>query len=565
MKAIYHDIPTLKWIYQVMKPDKKWAFWLIVLRVLLGLEATLTALAIRDVISVLPQEDWKTFGQTIAWLLALAVIGTGLQTVAAYCEYQGTSLTEKHFRARAFSELMRRSYSDVSSAHSGDWLTRVYSDSLLIAQSLLTVFPKLIGLAVQMISALCALFAMLPLAAGLMILGCALLAVILLLFRAKLKAYHKQIQSANGEARSFMQERLSGLLIVRAFTQEENVARQAQEYLGRWTDKRERWNRLSALYQMLISGATRGGYLVGIVLCGVQLLRGRISYDTLAAVLLLIRQAGTPLTNLSGFVPQYYAMLASAERMMEIEKYPLDHMDRLYEKEYIQQYYQRQFCALDLRDLCFSYGAGQETVLDGFNMEIQKGQFVALAGESGCGKSTVLKLIISLYQISNGEVQLRDGDGTEHPLNASWRGLFAYVPQGNQLLSGTIREAVTFGEKDQMERDEAIWRALRIACAEDFVRELPDGLDSVVGERGAGFSEGQIQRLAVARAIFSERPVLILDEATSALDMETERQLLANLRAMTDRTILIVTHRPAALSMCDRVYRFQDHSAWREK
>jgi ATP-binding cassette subfamily B protein len=137
-------------------------------------------------------------------------------------------------------------------------------------------------------------------------------------------------------------------------------------------------------------------------------------------------------------------------------------------------------------------------------------------------------------------------------MTAGWRGLFAYVPQGNQLMNGTVREIITFGDRSQMGQDERIWRALEIACAADFMKEQKDGLDLMLGERGAGLSEGQMQRIAIARAVFSNHPILLLDESTSALDEDTEKHLLQNLKAMTDKTVLIVTHRPAVLEICDK-------------
>ena len=185
-------------------------------------------------------------------------------------------------------------------------------------------------------------------------------------------------------------------------------------------------------------------------------------------------------------------------------------------------------------------------------MEIRKGEFIALAGRSGCGKSTFLKLLMGIYQPDSGAFVLVE-EGSERKLTAADRGLFAYVPQGNMLMSGTIREIVTFYDPQEMGQEEKIRQALRIACAEEFVDSLPQGLDTQLGEHGAGLSEGQIQRIAVARAIFSERPVLLLDEATSALDEHTEARLLDNLRSMTHKTVLIVTHRPRACEICDRV------------
>ena len=162
---------------------------------------------------------------------------------------------------------------------------------------------------------------------------------------------------------------------------------------------------------------------------------------------------------------------------------------------------------------------------------------------------------MSIYLLDGGERYLTDTQGTK-PLTAEWHRLFAYVPQGNQLMSGTIREIVAFADKADMQNDERINRALQIACADDFVSELDGGIDTLLGERGTGLSEGQMQRIAIARAIFSESPILLLDEATSALDADTEKRLLQNLRRMTDKTVVIVTHRPAALEICDRVIDF---------
>ena len=194
---------------------------------------------------------------------------------------------------------------------------------------------------------------------------------------------------------------------------------------------------------------------------------------------------------------------------------------------------------------------GKLAVISRLNIEVKKGEYVAFTGHSGCGKSTLLKLLMCLYPLDAGELYLRGVNG-ETPLTPAWRGLFAYVPQGNQLMSGTIREIVAFGDPGAMAQEDRLARALDIACAGEFVSRLENGLDTRLGERGCGLSEGQIQRIAIARAVFSDRPVLILDESTSALDEDTERRLLSNLRRMTDKTVLIITHRPAALAICDR-------------
>ena len=280
----------------------------------------------------------------------------------------------------------------------------------------------------------------------------------------------------------------------------------------------------------------------------------------------MIGQLQSPFANLTGFFPQYYGMLASAERIREIEEYPVDQICGAKKTaEQIQEFYRKKLKSLVLKDAKFSYISSESdqkdtrpVVLEHINLEIQRGVYVALTGPSGCGKSTLLKVLMCLYHLDQGEYQLKVETETQ-PMTSKWRSLFAYVPQGNALMSGTIREVVTFGMQTD-KSEERIWHAIQIAEARDFVMKLPQGLDTFLGERGAGLSEGQMQRIAIARAIYANRPVLVLDESTSALDEETEKKVLSNLREMTEKTVLIVTHRKAALEICDMELRFSEGS-----
>jgi ATP-binding cassette subfamily B protein len=236
----------------------------------------------------------------------------------------------------------------------------------------------------------------------------------------------------------------------------------------------------------------------------------------------------------------------------------------------MQAFYRDELTEIGLQDVCFTYAPAADTVkelskasmplvLKNISLMLKKGDYTAFTGHSGCGKSTILKLLMCIYKPDSGARVVKGKRGETIELDASWHRLFAYVPQGNQLMSGTIREVIAFAEPSAMHDDARIRNALIIACADEFVDTLENGIDTVLGERGTGLSEGQMQRIAIARALFSESPILLLDEATSALDEQTEKKVLENLRRMTDKTVIIVTHRPAALDICDRILQFTEN------
>ncbi|MBR2505124.1 MAG: ABC transporter ATP-binding protein [Elusimicrobiaceae bacterium] len=267
------------------------------------------------------------------------------------------------------------------------------------------------------------------------------------------------------------------------------------------------------------------------------------TYGALSAILQLVNNVQVPFASLSNILPKYYSMLASAERIIEIEEIEEELTTCDFDREGV--YSSMRGILIDNVD--FTYD--RDKVLSGASVYINKGDFVAITGSSGVGKSTLVKLMLGVYPVENGTVAI-DGQDCEIPLDANTRALFSYVPQGNMLFSGSLKDNVTFIRSDATE--EEIRFALKVSCADGFVDELPKGLDTEVGENGVGLSEGQIQRIAIARAILTKAPVILLDEATSALDEQTEAKVLDNLRSLDGITLIIVSHKKAALGICNR-------------
>ena len=513
----------------------------------------LFALFLRNIVDSAVGRDNGAFRHNVVLIVALVVLQISLSAVTRWLNELAKSDIENGFKQRLTDNILRKEYSAVSATHTAEWLNRLTNDTTVVANGIVEILPGLTGTIVRLVSAVIMVIALDRMFTAILVPGGVVLCVLAYAFRKTLKRLHKNIQERDGQLRVFLQEHIGSLMMIKSFVAEEQTSWEASKVMDDHKAARMRRNRFSNVANVGFAVAMQGMYLLGVVYCADGIMSGTVSYGTLTAVMQLIGQIQGPFVIISGYLPRYYAMTASAERLMEIETFADDETAR--DADDVYDYYLESFTALGLRDAGFTYesGDGSPVVLNGASVEIRKGEYVAFTGHSGCGKSTVLKLLMCMYPLDHGERYITGVEG-EIPLDASWRRLFAYVPQGNALMIGTIREVVSFADSDAAQDEARIRRALEIACADEFVEDL----DSVLGERGSGLSEGQMQRLAIARAVFSDCPVLLLDESTSALDDLTEQRLLKNLRAMTDRTVVIVTHRKAALSICDRVLRFKE-------
>ena len=553
---------TIHWLYTVSGRTKWNILLLIVVEALHGASGVFYALLLRNIVDAAVASETVRFRHYILLIILLVVAQLLMRAVLRFLNELTRSILENRFKTRLFHTLLIKDYAAVTSVHSGEWMNRLTNDAKLVANSCVEILPGAFGMAVKLISAFIMMIILDARFAGLLIPAGLILGAFSLLLRRHIKRLHKNVQEKDGSLRIFLQERLSSMLILRAFSAREQTEEEAAERMQAHKAARMRQNRFSNLCNVGLGTAVHGMYLFAVIWCGYGILTKQISYGTLTAMTQLISQIQTPFVNISGYLPRWYAMLASAERLMEAESFKEELPKEPYSFETEKEFYRERFSSIHAENVSFSYPDPEREVkpdvLKDLSVCIQKGEILALTGQSGCGKSTLLKLLLSIYKPDEGTLLLESRDQTKEVLSPKHRRLFAYVPQGNQLLQGTIREAVSFADPEAASDEDRLWNALKLACADSFVRMLENGPDTLLGERGAGLSEGQLQRLAIARAIFSGSPILLLDEATASLDGETETRLLENLRQLTDKTVLIVTHRPAALSICDRVLQFTE-------
>lgn len=554
---------TLQWLSAVTGRAKGLVGLLVVVQTVLSVSSIAFAFILRRIINMAVDGVQGGFWASLALLVGILLGQIVLSAAGRFLSEYTSATVENRFKHRLFSALLTGDYASVAAVHSGEWMNRLTSDTTVVAGGVTQIVPGLIGMLVRLLGAVAAILWLEPRFLYILLPGGAAMMLLTYAFRKILKRLHKKIQETDGALRVFLQERLESLVIVRTFAKEEQMTQQADALMDAHKAARMKRSNFSNLCNIGFAGAMDGAYLLGIGFCGYGILTGTMSYGNLMAIMQLVGQVQSPFANLTGYLPRYYSMLASAERLMEAEAFAPDSEHPLAEEETLE-FYRTKLTALRLEHVSFTYQppvrAEEEqppmpVVLKDVDLTIRKGEYIAFTGPSGCGKSTVLKLLMCLYPLDAGSRTLETTCGTQ-PLTAAWRSLFAYVPQGNQLLSGTIRDIVSFGDPCKAQDDAGILRALRIACAEDFVQKLEKGLDTTLGEHGQGLSEGQMQRIAIARAVFSEHPILMLDEATSALDEATAQQLLENLRRMTDKTVLMVTHRMNQANFFDKELSF---------
>ncbi len=446
------------------------------------------------------------------------------------------------WKKRIFSVLLHGDYAAVSKYHSAELINRMTADVNTLDEGLVTILPNLSSMVTKLIAAFFVLMVLEPMFTLLLLSVGAAVVLITALMRRRLKGMHKQVSAANGVVSGFFQEALEKLLMVQAMDVSDEMERRSGDLLAKRFQLQRKRKNVSLFANTCVSLMSYGVSFAALCWCAFGLLNGALSFGSLTAVTQLVSQLQSPLVGLSGIIPLYIATAAAADRLMELTELEQQRAPSIENPADVYQ----SMNAICAEGLTFSYD--RERILEQASFRLPKGSFSVITGPSGIGKSTLLKLLLGVIRPESGNLYLQQ-DEDKIPLDRSTRRMFAYVPQGNLLLSGTLRENLTLVKPDASE--EEIRLAVYTSAMDEYLPQLPHGLDTVIGESGAGLSEGQAQRLAIARAILGGAPILLLDESTSALDAQTEETVLKRICSLQNRTCIVVTHRPAAMELCD--------------
>ena len=525
-----------------------------------SLIGVLFALNSRQLIDRAVAGERTAFLATCGWQLLLITGIVSCITLTRFLKERILAQLDRDWKQELLHHLLNGEYAQVSAYHSGELINRMTNDVRILDEGIVSIVPNLAAMLTKLVAVVAVLIGLEPVF-GLVILGIGAVVMPMVgLLRKRLKTMHKEVSRSDGQVSGMLQEVLEKLLIVQALDVSREMERRVDHLMEqRFTLQMKRKN-MSLFANTAVTLLSYGASFGTLVYAAAGLLQGSITFGELTALTQLVSQLQGPVVQLSGIFPQYAALTAAAERLKELCDLPvgegMEPDDRrggegreLQECCSIQKRYEEMIC-LGADDISYTYGTNQ--VLEHTSFQVPRGSFSVVTGESGIGKSTLLKLMMGIYKPDGGGFYfLRQAGTTQErvPLNGELRRLFAYVPQGNLLLSGTLRENLLLTNPQATE--EEIENALRVSDMTEYLSQLPQGLDTVIRENAGGLSEGQAQRLSIARAILSGAPVLLLDEATSALDEETEQKVLLRLKGLKNRTCIMVTHRPAAIGLCD--------------
>lgn len=542
-----------KWMYTYAKKYK----FQIVFYICLGIMTTLMGLASsvgsKYLIDAVTGQDTGNIALIAIFIVSMGLFSIGINAVTTMISARINIKVNNEIQAEVYDKILVADWISMKEFHSGDLLNRLNGDVNTVASSILSWIPSLITRGVQFLGILAIILYYDPTMAVIALGSAPVMVIVSKALMKKMRDYNKRMREVSSEVMSFNEESFQNIQSVKAFDLVEFFSNRLRNVQQNYKDVYLDYNKFSVYTSSFMSVV---GMFVAYACFGwgvYRLWTGHITFGTMTLFVQLSSQLSSSFKSLVSLVPSAISATTSAGRIMEFFK--IKNETKLDDEKVrlIQNNTQGKGLSVELEDVNFSYNS-TKTVFKNANIVANPGEIVALVGPSGEGKTTMVRLLLGLINAKSGSAVIKDINGISCKISSETRRFFAYVPQGNTIFSGTIADNMRMVKPDAS--DDEIIDALKTACAYDFVKKLPQGINSKVGERGGGFSEGQAQRISIARALLRKSPILLLDEATSALDVFTERQVLRNImNSGYARTCIVTTHRPSVLTMCDRVYR----------
>lgn len=485
----------------------------------------------------------KTTGLIIGALMLTEILSRG---ISRWIHSVVGNKVRNRMRLEIFTRLLRCDWMHLQKHHTGDLTNRLEGDVNSITALMTETIPATIVVLVQLAASFFILFAMSPILAISILVILPVCLLVSQFYVRRMRRLNRDVRDSDSRIQSVLQESLQHKELIKSLEQNNSTEKQLTELQDKLHSQVTSRTKFSIGAFTLIQLGFAAGYLVAF-LWGVDGLRdGAITYGTMAAYLQLVGLIQRPTMDLSKHIPGIVSSLTATERLYELDDIPIEKQG--------DAIMLNGTAGVRFRNVDFRYTATSRMILKDFSYDFPPNSSTAIIGETGAGKTTLIRLLVALINPKSGSVELYNGD-ERHESSTLTRRNFVYIPQGNSLISGSIRENLLMGDPEASE--EQIKKALHIACAE-YVYDLPDGLDHAITERGGGLSEGQAQRIAIARSILRPGSILILDEVTSALDEETEQEMLRRLtQSQIGKTLIFVTHRPAIMQYCSQVLRIE--------
>ncbi len=551
-------VKETKWIYSYTSRYKKGILFFIAANLVLTGLGLASSVVSKNLIDTLVSHNAEVI---ITVIVLYLVFNVGRMLLNALIRRQSAKFSirvSNEIRADVFGKFLNIDWQESLGYHSGDLLQRISSDVGTVSSSVLGWVPSLITCLFQFFATLCVILHYDPTMALLALFSAPFTVLLSRSFLSKMRKYDKEVREKQADLTAFYEESLQNLQAIKSFNLNKRFSGRLDELQEIYKNTSLEYNRFSVKASLLMSILSFTVSCLCMAWGVYRLWSGQISLGTMILFIQLAGMVSSGFSSLISLIPSAMSATVSAGRIMTILDLPKENTDCSEETRQLIEAAAENGVGLCIQDISFAYKEGA-AVFDHLNITANPGEIIGVVSPSGGGKTTLIRMILGLIAPSEGTMTLFSGDHTA-ALDASARALVTYVAQEKVIFSGTIADCLRLSNADASE--EEMRAALESACALDFVERLPEDIHTALGERGSGLSEGQIQRLAIARAILSPAPLMLLDEATSALDIETEKRVLANiLSGKNTRTVIVTTHRPTVLKSCSKVYAIREQKA----